>query len=105
MVEINLSNLASVLSGKGVKLCVGVGGKKCFRPRNGKERLCKECHREVMREWRRKKSGRPVRVEPEDNVQVVPQSKGIAFTQNMQNLPKMRPKNNWDGFSQEEILE
>lgn len=55
MIMIDNQNLSKVLSKLGAKPCSGLQGRKCFRPRSGNERLCKECHRDKMRAWRLKK--------------------------------------------------
>lgn len=54
MVMIDIHNLSSVLSKKGVKICTGSEGQKCFRPRRSSGRLCLECHRGAMRKLREK---------------------------------------------------
>lgn len=56
MVMIKLENIAQVLSEKtGFKQCVGLSGKKCFRGRRPKGRLCVECHRIYMKEFMARK--------------------------------------------------
>lgn len=35
-----------------------IRGRKCFRPRREKGRLCKECHREYMKGFMAKKRGK-----------------------------------------------
>jgi len=57
MVMIDNKNISSVLSKMGVNLCVGLDGKKCFRPRRDKGRLCKECHRAYMKAYMSSKRG------------------------------------------------
>ena len=57
MVMIDNENISKVLGKIGVKLCSGLEGNKCWRARRNKGRLCKECHREYMREFMQKRVG------------------------------------------------
>ena len=57
MIMIDKDNLSSVLGKLGHKVCSGLGGRKCMRPRRNKGWLCVECHREYMREFMRKRAG------------------------------------------------
>lgn len=58
MTMIDIHNISKVLGQRGVKFCSGLGGKKCFRPRREKQRYCLGCHRDSMREMRKKGGGR-----------------------------------------------
>lgn len=62
MIMITNETLSGILAKKGLKLCSGLEGKKCFRPRRSNGRLCKECHRDAMRSLRAKASGKRERV-------------------------------------------
>ena len=57
MVLITKENLVGILEDRGIKICIGIKGKKCFRRRRDRGRLCSECHRDYMKEYRQKKAG------------------------------------------------
>ena len=57
MIMIDSDNLVSVLGKKGIKICGGLSGRKCWKPRRDKGRLCVECHREYMRGYMAKQRG------------------------------------------------
>lgn len=54
MIMLDNHNLRDILDKK-MKLCSGLNGADCYRPRRPKGALCKECHKIYMRGYMRNK--------------------------------------------------